>query len=194
VEVVYGGDPAKTVVSDLARYIDRAKKTVRSDTGEIELDYGRGVCVLDAAGAQGACGFLAKAGKIKTRDLTLACRNEYASLLAVSMDGAPLGKSTRVLVQLGTRENPTGWQERDADYKSGDGKTTYHGKKILAVGHAPWQVERFDGSLDLRSAALRHAFVLDANGVKGRELSLARSKDGVTLALPPDALYVGLTE
>jgi hypothetical protein len=194
VEAVYGGDPAKTKVADLSRYIDHGKKTVRSITSELSWDYGRGVCVLDAPAAQGACGFLAKAGKLKTRDLTIACRNPYASVLVVALDDAPLASSARALVQMGTTENPTGWKEREADYASDDGKTTYHGRTIEAVGHAPWQVERLDATLTVRSGVLRRAFVLDANGMKGRELKLARSKGSVTLALPPDALYVGLTE
>ncbi|MEK7475759.1 MAG: hypothetical protein AAB152_09015 [Candidatus Coatesbacteria bacterium] len=193
VEAVYGGDPAKTAVADLSKYVDHGKKTVRSNTGELLWDHGKGVCVLDAPAAQGACGFLAKAGKLKTRDLTLACRTAYASVLVVALDGAPLATSARVLVQLGTTEQPTGWKERDADYQTGDGKTTYHGRKIETVGHAPWQVGRLDATLVLRSATLRHAVVLDMNGMKIRELKLARSGGAVTLSLPPDALYVGLT-
>src|SRR5262249_35236341 len=65
VEVKYGGDPAKTSVVELSRYIDSEKKTVPSITGEIRLDHGLGLCMIDAAKAQGASGFLKKAGDIK---------------------------------------------------------------------------------------------------------------------------------
>ena len=41
VRVAYDSDPAKTEVVDLAKYIDRGNKTVRSITGQIETDYGR---------------------------------------------------------------------------------------------------------------------------------------------------------
>ena len=60
----FDGDPSKTRVADLSGLIDRDKKVVRSVTGEVALDYGTGLCTLDAPKAQGACGFLAKAGPI----------------------------------------------------------------------------------------------------------------------------------
>ena len=53
VEVKYGGDPAKTTTVDLAKYIDKEKKTVRSITGEIRLDYGTGLCTVDTAQGPG---------------------------------------------------------------------------------------------------------------------------------------------
>ncbi|MEK7764734.1 MAG: hypothetical protein AAB368_00720, partial [bacterium] len=109
VEAVYGGDPAKTRTLELGTYIDHKKKIVRADTGEITFDWGRGFCVLDAPGAQGACGFFAKTEKVKTKDLTLICRNPYASVIVVALDGTPLRDARRVLVQLGTTERPTGW-------------------------------------------------------------------------------------
>lgn len=194
VEVVYGGDPAKTTTLDVAKFIDHKAKTIRADTDEITWDYGRGICILNAPGAQGACGFLVKDKTIKTRDCSLSCRNSYASVLVVALDGAPLGGSKKVLIQLGTTEHPTGWKERAADYKSEDGKTTYHGREILTVGRAPWQVERFVGKITVKNAMLSHAFVLDMNGMKGRELKVGHANGGVVLELPSDALYIGLTE
>jgi hypothetical protein len=58
VEVIYGGDPAKSKVEDLAPYVHADKKTVSSNTGEIALDYGVGVCTINAPKIKGACGFL----------------------------------------------------------------------------------------------------------------------------------------
>ena len=40
----YGSDPAKTKVADLARFIDRKARVVRSATGQLVWDYGRGFC------------------------------------------------------------------------------------------------------------------------------------------------------
>ncbi len=53
VRVVYGGDPAKSKAADLSKYIDRQHKTVRSITGQIETDYGRGVYRVNCADGPG---------------------------------------------------------------------------------------------------------------------------------------------
>ena len=90
VQVVYGSDPAKTTVADLSRYIDREKKVVRSDTGQLAWDYGRGLCTLDAPMAQGVTGFLRPIGSIKLGDVKIRSENQYATVLVVSLDGTPL--------------------------------------------------------------------------------------------------------
>jgi hypothetical protein len=42
VQVKYGGDPKKTKVANLKTFINESAKTIRSNTGEINLDYGKG--------------------------------------------------------------------------------------------------------------------------------------------------------
>jgi hypothetical protein len=49
VRTVYGGDPTKNYVHPkLNTLIDRKKQTVRSVTGELMLDYGKGISLLNA--------------------------------------------------------------------------------------------------------------------------------------------------
>ncbi len=103
VQVVYGSDPSRTKAMDLHRYIDRKSRLVSSDTGQLSWDYARGICILKAPSAQGATGFLDKAGDIALGDVTIRSQNDYASVLVVAMDGQPLGRSDRVLIQVGTR-------------------------------------------------------------------------------------------
>jgi hypothetical protein len=63
VRTVYGGDPTKSYVHpQLNTFIDRKNQTVRSVTGELMLDYGKGISVLNAPKAQGVTGFLKAAG------------------------------------------------------------------------------------------------------------------------------------
>ena len=62
-----------------------------------------GLCTLDAPKAQGACGFLSRAGLITLKDLSIRSANTYAAILAVSLDDLPLSDSRRILVQIGTR-------------------------------------------------------------------------------------------
>jgi hypothetical protein len=72
----YSDQIERTCAGDLSRFIDRDARLVRSATGEIVLDYGRGVCTVDAPRAQDACGLLGKRGKVTLTDVTLTCGNE----------------------------------------------------------------------------------------------------------------------
>jgi hypothetical protein len=186
VTVTYGGDPARSTAIDFTGYIDAANKTVRSNTGEIEMDYGRGLCTLNAPQAQGATGFLKKAGEVKLADVTIASGNDYATVLVVSMDGKPLKASGRILVQVGTTERPTGWKTRPAKVGGKDGE------EVVDFGKAPWQIVEGDVTVTIRSALVKSATVLDANGMPSRRLPFEAAVGGKTLKFPPDALYVVL--
>ena len=67
VVVKYGGDPSQSRAVDLGPYLREDKKTVRSITGQLFMDYGKGLCAIDAPKAQGVTGFLKKAGTVKLR-------------------------------------------------------------------------------------------------------------------------------
>src|SRR5262249_31591952 len=97
VEVKFDGDPAKTRVVDLSRYIDNSKKIVRSITGEVILDHGGGLCTVDTPKTQGACGFLERAGVIRLGDVAIRSHNGYAAVTVVSLDEEPLASSRRIL-------------------------------------------------------------------------------------------------
>ena len=140
VKVHYDAKPAKAKVVDLGQFIDHKAKVVRSNTGQIRLDYGRGVCTIDSPCAAGASGFLKKRGVVETSSVTIDSQNEYASVLVVSLDGEPLARSRKVLVQVGTQARPTGWVEREATFKSDDGKQTFQGKQVVSTGAMPWAV------------------------------------------------------
>jgi hypothetical protein len=189
VEERFGGDPAKTTVANLAPYIDREKKIVRSDTGEVRLNYGTGVCVINAPAAQGACGFLSKAGEIKLSDVTLNSGNEYAAVYVVSMDGRPLKSSGKVLVQVGTTARPTGWQAKPADFPSDDKKTTLHGYEVVNTGKMPYQIANTDVTLTVHNPTLKKATLLDPAGYPLKQLTGAVGA-GITLKLPSNAMYV----
>src|SRR5439155_23769411 len=114
VEVKYGGDPAKTRVADLAPFIDQTRKIVKSNTGEIALNYDIGLCTLNAPKAQGVTGFLKQAGgNFPLGDVAIQSGNHYAAVVVVAMDNQPLKQSHKILVQVGTVARPTGWQVRE---------------------------------------------------------------------------------
>ncbi len=194
VKVDYNTKPTKARVPDLGRFIDHKAQVVRSNTGQVRFEYGRGVCTIDAPCASGAVGFLKKQGAIETSSVKIDSQNEYASVLVVSLDGEALPRSRRVLVQVGTRARPTGWVEREATFKSDDGKQTFHGKQVVSTGAMPWAIEETRIKLTVKNAGLREAVPLDSNGNARGTLKAVPAPAGgaVQVDLPRDAMYVVL--
>ena len=192
VRVRYGGDPAQTKVADLAPYIDAHSKTVKSETGEVRLNYGKGLCVVNAPKAQGVTGFLKGAGPITLGDVTISSGNPYATVAVVSLDDLPLRRSHHVLVQVGTAARPTGWQVKEADFPSEDGKTTLHGYEVVKTGAAPWQIVNADITLTVTNPALTRATLLDPAGYPVRAVPVTRIGGKLTVKLPADTLYLAL--
>jgi hypothetical protein len=192
VEVKYGGDPAKDRVIDLSRYIDHEKKTVKSVTGQIVLDFGNGLCTIDAPKAQGASGFLARAGLIRLGDIAIRSANDYATVLVVSMDDRPLSSSRKILVQVGTEARPTGWKIRATEFPGEDQRST-PGFQIVRTGSAPWRVVDTSVGLMVRNPGLTKATLLDVMGFPVKEVPGTCAGAGFSLRLPPNAMYVILS-
>lgn len=191
VEVKFGGDRANTTVADLAKFIDKEKKTVRSVTGEVKLDYGTGLCTIDAPKVQGASGFLAKAGEIKLGDVTLRSGNDYATVLVVTMDSQPLRESGKVLVQVGTSARLTGWKTKPAQFK-GDGKQVFQGHEILATGLPPWRVVNTDMELTIANPKIKTATLLDTSGYAVKKVEGQSVEGKFTIRLPANTMYLVL--
>jgi hypothetical protein len=192
VRTVYGGDPTKNYVHPkLNTLIDRKNQTVRSVTGELMLDYGKGISVLNAPKAQGVTGFLkAAGGKFATRTLQISSSNHYASLLVVSLDQQPLNVSKRVLVQVGTTLRPTSWQEKPATRKIGE--STVSGAEVVSIGSAPWQVQDTSMQLSIANANLKRARLLDANMMPIKDVPVTRAAGKFQVTLPANTLYLAL--
>jgi hypothetical protein len=186
VMVKYDGDPAKSTVADMNKYIDPAKKTVKSNTGELELNYGDGLCRLNAPKVQGVTGFLKKAGKQSFSDVEIDSKNDYATVLVVALDDKPLKTSAKVLVQVGTSERSTGWSTKPVKVENRDAE------EIVSFGKGPWQIVKADLTVTINNTSLTKAFVLDANGMKVKELELQSAGTGKSFVFPADALYVAL--
>src|SRR5436190_10591998 len=107
--VSFTGEPAKTTLTDLKPSIDRATKTVRSTTHELMLDYEKGLLTMNAPLAQGASGNLKAGGEIALADLSIQSDLDNAHIILVSLDGEPLAKSRRALLQVMSEEETTGF-------------------------------------------------------------------------------------
>ncbi len=193
VRVAYDGQPAKTEVVDLAKYIDRKNKTVRSITGQIETDYGRGVYRVNSPTAQAAAGFLKHAGPQHLADVDIACRNDYAAIVVVPLDGRPIRESGKVLVQAGTVCRPTGWSAVPTRARI-DGKQS-DCFRIISAGKAPFQVENTEATVAVANPRLTKAVLLDANGMATpAAVEMKRAGGKVTVVLPADTMYLILSK
>ena len=191
VEAKYAEHPGETrVAPDLATFIDRTKKVVRSNTGEVTLDYGRGLCIVDAPQAQGACGFLNQAGPIRCRELAIDSANAFAAVLAVSLDGQPLASAKKILVQVTTAARPTGWSTAEAEFAPAPGQPRVRGFEVTRTGTGPWQVADTEVGLALKNPTLTRATRLDPAGFATEKVPVARTRTGLTLTLPPETMYM----
>lgn len=164
--------PGGLEARDLAPYLDREAQSVVSATGELRWEWGRGLVRLDTPRAQGALGFLAEAGEQSLTDVSFRVGNPYAAVLAVSLDGSPLARARRILVQAMSEERFHG------------ARTAADGE-ILALGGPPLEVRRLDVAVRLPGR-----FRVTALDPHGYAQGAARHvESGSWLALDPEAIY-----
>jgi hypothetical protein len=198
VVVKFGGDPANSRTVDLSKYIDREKGLVRSLTGQIETDWKRGVCTVNAEKFAGVCGFLKDAGgghrPFELGVVSVHSDNDYAAIAVVAMDDAPLATSKQILVQVGTTARLTGWETRAATFKAeGGGRgAEVNGEEIVNTGSPPWRVAATRATITLKNAGIRKATRLDPNGYVAQDVPVKRAGDVVTVELPKDTMYLVL--
>jgi hypothetical protein len=188
--VSYGG-AKQSFLADLSKFIDRKKKIVTSDTGQIRMDYETGLCTVDSPAAQGVTGFLRKAGDVHLSSIDIASGNKQASILVVSMDGLALSDSKEVLVQVGTPAHLTGWEQQAADFV-GEDQLNYQGFRVVKVGELPWMMDDADGTITIRNRNLTSATVLDEAGYAKEDVALTREGMGLKLSLPENSMYLVL--
>jgi hypothetical protein len=145
-----GEDPGKPrMLPDLASRIDRAHSTVRSATGELTLRWDVGLLAIDAPCAQGAVGFLAAAGETRTKDASFKLGNEYGSVVIVSLDGEPLSRSSRMLLQVMTEQRNHGWATEEVRHRFGKDQPEIPAKRITSIGGTPIEVREVQGTAAL---------------------------------------------
>jgi hypothetical protein len=170
VNVSFSAEPGKTVLADLKPFIDHGAKTVRSATRELMLDYEKGLLIVNAPDAQGASGNLQSRQRIELADLNIQSDLDNAHLMVVSLDGEPIVRSRRALLQVMSEERATGFTAEEA----GNGV-----KKITDLGRDPWRVKALRGTLSFKTGRAPHIQPLDLNGYpqgtpfRGRDLKLA---------------------
>ena len=180
--VNFTADGGPAVLKDLSPFVHRDSQTVTSTNGQLFLDYGRGILVINAPAAQGISGNLKGAGRAQLKDLSIESDLELGNIIAVSLDGKPLATSGTILLQVMSEEKPTGWKTQPA----GNGTL-----RVTHIGHDPWQVKDLSGTVKLKRADATQLKVtlLDANGYPIKSLGTA---DQIPLAT--DSLYYLITK
>src|SRR6185295_4843988 len=124
-------------------------------------------------------GDLGSGGDIELADLSIRSQLDNAHIILVSLDGEPLARSRRMLLQVMSEEQATGFAAEDA----GNGI-----KRITDIGHDPWRVKALQGAVRFKTGAAPQFQPLDFNGYpQGAALR------GVELKLVPETIYYLVT-
>jgi hypothetical protein len=175
--VSFTDSPGSLQLADLSPWIDHARQTVTSSTGELKLEYGPGVLIMNASQVQGASGNLKSAGPLETATLAIASSMDPGHIVAVSLDGEPLSQSKRILLQVMSEERTSGFETESLAGGL---------QRIVSIGHDPWQVKTLEGHLAFRrpDASQLKVMALDFNGYPAGECGR-----GDDLSLKPGVLY-----
>jgi hypothetical protein len=176
-EVRFVASPGSVNLADRKSLIDHAAKTVTSSTGELKLDYGKGLLTINAPRAQGVSGCLKGAGPLETAALSINSDMELGHIVAVSLDDRPLAQSSRILLQVMSEEKTSGYATEPA----GEGV-----KKIVNIGTDPWLVRSLSGTVSFKRADAAQLKVtgLDFNGYPQAPLGSAER-----IQLQPRTIY-----
>jgi hypothetical protein len=175
--VDFTGDSGSIKATDLRPFVDHAAQTVASTTGELKLDYGKGLLVINASKAQGASGNLKAAGRVELAALSVSSDLDLAHIIAVSLDDQPLASSRRILLQVMSEERATGFETEAAGPDV---------KKITNIGRDPWQVKRLTGTIAFKraDAAQLKVTALNLNGQPASDAGTAKE-----IKLRPETVY-----
>ena len=182
------GAPA-TRVQDLAPWV--RPDSVQSNTSQLVWNVQQGFCTINAPQVQGVVAHFGSAPTHQLQDVRFTSTNSFGAAMAVSLDGAPLKQSKRVLLQYATQSRPNGWRETPVTLTL-EGGTQVPGFTLNAVGQSPWQVQRAQLEVTISNPLLRTATVLDMNGMPVQTMALKHSATGASLQFPPNAMYVVL--
>jgi hypothetical protein len=188
-----GEQPLLNPDIDLASYLSPNEGSIRSATGQIEWNYKKGICTINAGKTQGVTGFLRSAGgSFSLSDVVIESSNVYASVWVVSLDDKPLRESRSVLIQVGTAERLTGWQTRpdELDWNGNSIK----GLRIVNSGRPPLRVANAHVRLKIDNPHLAECVVLDSGGYLRKTIALAPRGGEVSVDFPSDAMYAVLRE
>ncbi|WMJ74596.1 carbohydrate binding domain-containing protein [Cytophagaceae bacterium ABcell3] len=150
-------------IGDFASFHDADKKVIKSETGELALDYGAGVMQIRSENVQGVTGGL-KGQKFSFPFMDVEVQNSWASVLVVSADGKPLSESKKVYLVTTTPIKATGQ------------KYNYSRKGITDAGKLPLLVQEMEGQVTFKRKAKFRVYPLTIHGDKKARVRLKDNK------------------
>jgi hypothetical protein len=189
VQVTFGKDSAQSFYAQPQKREEPAR--IVSNTGELALNAALGYSTVNAPMVQGVAAHFRNAPVHQLQDVRFESGNAFGAAFAVSLDGAPLKTSKRILLQYATQSRPTGWQEASTTIMLADGQKV-SGFEVVSFGSAPWQVAQAQLDVTVNNSGLRRATVLDMNGMAVQTLALEQTAHGVHFRFPAKAMYVVL--
>jgi hypothetical protein len=176
-KVSFTSQAGRSTLADLSKLIDRKASTVSSATGEIRLNYDIGLLTVSAPATNAVSGMLKQAGKTRAGILSVTSDMGLGHIIAVSLDGQPLEKSARILLQVMSEERTSGFKVRPVSESV---------RRIVSIGQDPWMFKELRGTVALQrpdAASLKYQ-PLDFDGYPaGQPIA------GPTLKLLPGTIY-----
>jgi len=178
--------PAPSKIADLTPYIDRAHSLVTASNGQLKLDYAKGLLTINAPKAQGISGNLAAAGATTLANITITSDMALGHIIAVPLDNQPLATSARILLQVMSEEQATGFATTPAAGVN----------RITSIGHDPWLVKNLTGTVRFTrpDAATLKVTRLDFNGYPIVIPPDAPPTMAAQFALHPETIYYLITK
>lgn len=190
VKVKYDGSSSKNRVIDLDNYIDRQNQSVKSMTGELDLNYKTGLARMNTPYIQGVTGFLKEAGgRFEFDDVLIESANDYATIAVTSLDEKALKDSERVLIQVGTVSRLQNWEVKAKTFVSKKHGTN-EGYEIVHTGDLPVLIADTKAWVRVNNHDLSKAILLDPYGYKLQEVNLKKVNQGVSVKLPSNTQYL----
>jgi len=151
--------------------MDATARRLDSDTGELSLDYGKGMLTINTPRTKSAIGYLAKEGKIDLDGVRIACRTEFATVTATSLDGAPIGASRHLLLtSVGRVENTAqGFWPPTPEQRAWSAMSWM----LPAEGRPPVLCEPIQADVWIQVPGPATAYALEATGKRGNRLEAA---------------------
>lgn len=193
VEVEYSAENGKTsfVAEDLENLANISEKVLTSNTNELVWDYQQGICWLNTPKAQGICGFPGNK-TYELDNLSISSTNEYVVVNVVAMDNLPLAQSAKILIQVGTVYQPTGWKETATKFRPTNESGEVDGFLIESLGRMPWKAANTEVTITLKDIRIQSVWNLDPAGYRKEAVNTIVNGRETIFNLPAASMYLVL--
>ena len=115
--------------------------------------------------------------------MTISMPLDVAHAIVVSLDGQPIAKSKKMLLQVMTEEKGTGFRSEPIEGRR---------NRIVSIGESPWLVKKIEGQVKFHrtDAGKLKVTALDQYGEPAASKAVDLSPGGFTLQ--PETLYYSI--